>query len=136
MSGSSPASARSAAESEVLLRRFWQLANTQQWEAMGQLLAPDFRYELPQTGEFIQGAVGLVDFFATWPQPWRVDIERCVAQGQELAVQMGFHDDSGVPQTCVGFYELDGGLIRRVVEYCPAEYDPPARHSRHVQRLG
>ena len=122
-------------DAEELLRHFWQLANTQQWAAMGQLLALDMRYELPQTREFIAGREGFVDFFATWPQPWRVEIERCVAQGEQLAVHLSFHDDSGVPQTCVGFYELEGGRIRRIVEYWPEAYEPPARHSRHVQRL-
>ncbi|MBB5202769.1 putative SnoaL-like aldol condensation-catalyzing enzyme [Inhella inkyongensis] len=124
-----------ALEAEDLLRQFWQLANTQQWTAMGQLLDPGLRYEVPQTREFITGREGFVDFFATWPQPWRVEVERCIAQGDQLAVQMSFHDDSGSPMTCVGFYELAGGRIRRIVEYWPVNYEPPARHSAHVQRL-
>jgi hypothetical protein len=123
-----------ALAADELLRHFWRLANTQQWAAMGQLLAPDLRYELPQTREFIAGREGFVDFFATWPQPWQVVLERCVVQGDEIALQMRFEDDSAQTQTCVGFYELANGLIQRIVEYWPESYEPPVRHSAHVRR--
>ncbi|MBH9551838.1 nuclear transport factor 2 family protein [Inhella gelatinilytica] len=123
-----------SSEAADLVQHFWALANGQQWAGLARLLAPDFRYEVPQTREFIEGPDGLVDFFATWPQPWRVDLQRCLAQGDQVAVQMSFHDDTPEVQTCVGFYELDRGQIRRIVEYWPAAYEPPPRHSPHVQR--
>lgn len=124
-----------ALDAEELLRHFLQLANNRQWAAMGQLLDPAMRYELPQTREFIAGREGFVDFFATWPQPWRLELERCIAQGDQLAVHLSFHDESDRPMTCLGFYELVAGRIRRIVEYWPVAYEPPARHCAHVQRL-
>lgn len=124
----------SADGAEALVRQFWALANARDWAAMGRLLAPGLRYELPQTREFIADAVGFVDFFATWPQPWTVTLERIVAQGDTVAVQLRYLGGDGVPATCVGFYDLAEGLIARIVEYWPEAYDPPPRHSAHVRR--
>lgn len=101
---------------------------------MAQLLAPQLVYEVPQTREFIEGVEGFVDFFATWPQPWRVELLRCVAQAGQVAVEMRFQGEVGPPQTCVGFYELQDGRIVRIVEYWPEPYEPPPRHSRYLQR--
>ena len=118
---------------EALVRRFWDCANTQDWPGLVRLLAPDLRYELPQTREFIHGAEGFVDFFVTWPQPWRVSLERVVSDGTQAAVQMRFHDAQTQP-LALGFYTLRQGCIAAITEFWPEPYEPPARASRFVQR--
>jgi predicted ester cyclase len=118
---------------ETLVRRFWDCANTQDWSGLAGLLAPELRYELPQTREFIDGAEGFVDFFVTWPQPWRVSLERVVSDGTQVAVQMRFHD-AQTQQLALGFYTLRQGCIAAITEFWPEPYEPPARASRFVQR--
>ncbi len=121
------------ADAEELVRSFWARANARDWPGLSRLLAPGLRYEVPQTRECIDGADGFVDFFATWPAPWRVDIERCVSDGRQVALQVRF-EDGGVPQTSVGFYDIEAGRIARITEYWPEPYEPPARFSAHVRR--
>ena len=120
-------------DAEELVRSFWARANARDWSGLAWLLAPTCRYEVPQTREFIANAEGLVDFFATWPPPWRVEIARCVSDGRQVALQVRF-EDGGAPQTAVGFYEIESGRIARITEFWPEPYEPPARHSAHVQR--
>lgn len=123
-----------AADAEEVVRLFWERANARDWTAMGRLLAPTLRYEVPQTREFIAGREGFVDFFATWPAPWRVEIERLVAaDGGDLALEMRFQD-GGAPQTAVGFYRVEAGLITQIREFWPEPYEPPPRASPHIQR--
>lgn len=118
---------------EALVRRFWACANAQDWNGLGLLLAPDLRYVLPQTGESIDGAAGFVDFFATWPQPWQVDLERLVSDGRQVAVQMVF-DDRRSRQTALGFYAIEGGRVSCITEFWPEPYEPPPRFSVHLRR--
>lgn len=132
-----PASPCSAADADELVRLFWERANARDWAAMGRLLAPGLRYEVPQTREFIDGRDGFVDFFATWPGWWRVEIDRLVAaDGGAVALEMRFLDAQGAntAQTALGFYQVSAGLITAIREFWPAPYEPPPRASRHVQR--
>ncbi|CAM3767097.1 nuclear transport factor 2 family protein [Roseateles saccharophilus] len=70
-----------------LVLRHWQLANAREWVAFGRLLHPGMVYEAPQSRERIRGAPGYVDFFATWPQPWRVEVLRCIADAAGAMTQ-------------------------------------------------
>jgi predicted ester cyclase len=121
------------ADAEELVRLFWERANVQDWAGLGRLLAPGIHYEVPQTRECIDGADGFVDFFATWPQPWRVQLERVVSDGRQVAVQMVF-DDGRTQQTAVGFYGIEAGRIAHITEFWPEPYEPPPRATRHVRR--
>lgn len=123
----------SGSEAEAVVRRFWACANAQDWAGLARLLAPALRYEVPQTRECIDCAEGFVDFFATWPQPWRVLLDRVVSDGRQVAVQMRF-DDGQAEQTALGFYELEAGRVMAITEFWPEPYEPPLRASRHVRR--
>jgi len=45
----------------------WNLSNTRSWDQFAALLHPDLRYECPQTREYIDGALGYLELFRTWP---------------------------------------------------------------------
>lgn len=123
----------SAQDAQALVRLFWERANAQDWAGLGRLLAAGFQYEVPQTRERIDGVAGFVDFFATWPQPWRVALERVVSDGRQVALQMVF-DDGRSKQTAVGFYDVEAGRITRITEFWPEPYEPPPRASAQVRR--
>lgn len=123
-----------AADADEVVRLFWERANARDWAAMGRLLAPDLRYDLPQTREFVSGREGFIDFFATWPAPWRVEITQLLAaDGGNVALEARYEDPQGA-QTSVGFYRVADGVITAIREFWPEAYEPPPRASRHVQR--
>lgn len=45
----------------------WHLANARDWPCFEALLSPEFRYEVPRTREYIDGASGYLDLFGTSP---------------------------------------------------------------------
>ena len=116
-----------------LVLQHWQLANARDWEAFGRLLHADFLYEAPQSRERIRSAAGYVDFFATWPQPWRAEVLRCIADDNSVLTQIDFI--SSAP-TMMGLtiFDLHDGLIVKVTDYWPDPYEPGPRASVHVER--
>ena len=116
-----------------LVLRHWQLANSQDWEGLGRLLQPDLVYEAPQSRERIRSALGYVDFFATWPQPWRAEVLRCIADDGSALTQISFIS-SAPPMLGLTIFDVKDGLIARVTDYWPDPYEPGPRMSRHVER--
>jgi SnoaL-like domain len=118
----------------ALIQRHWALANQRNWPAFAELLAPGLRYDVPQTREFIDGAQGYLDLFATWPGDWRVEIQDLICEGRAAVCRIAFIAD-GELMTGISYFTLDAaGKIERVVDYWPAPYEPPPRTSRFMQR--
>ena len=111
----------------------WQLANAQDWEAFSRLLHAELVYEAPQSRERIRSPLGYVDFFATWPQPWRVEVLRCVADESSALTQISFIS-SAPPMMGLTIFDVKNGLIARVTDYWPDPYEPGPRMSKHVER--
>ena len=111
----------------------WQLANARDWPAFAALLHADMVYEAPQSRERIRGALGYVDFFATWPQPWRAEVLRCIADDDSAMTQISFIS-SAPPMMGLSLFDVQDGRIVRVTDYWPDPYEPGPRASKHVQR--
>lgn len=111
----------------------WQLANARDWAAFGRLLHPDLLYEAPQSRERIRSALGYVDFFATWPQPWRVDVLKCIADDDSVLTKIAFIS-SAPTMTGLTIFDVRDGLIARVTDFWPDPYEPGPRESAHVER--
>jgi ketosteroid isomerase-like protein len=116
-----------------LVQQHWDLANAQDWAAFARLLAPQLVYTVPQTRERIVGAAGYLDFFRTWPQPWRAEVLELLGETGRVCCHIAFHDAQGV-MTGLALFGLQNGLITSVTDYWPEAYEPPPRHSPHVQR--
>ncbi|MBI3346333.1 MAG: nuclear transport factor 2 family protein [Burkholderiales bacterium] len=111
----------------------WQLANARDWPALGRLLHPAMVYEAPQSRERIRGAPGYLDFYATWPQPWRAEVRKCIADEGSVMTQIDFVS-SAPTMTGLTVFDLQDGLIWRVTDYWPDPYEPGPRASVHVER--
>jgi hypothetical protein len=121
------------ADIRSLVLQHWALANARDWAQFALLLAPDLLYEVPQTRERVLGRAGYVDFFATWPVPWKVDVVKCIADEQSALTLIEFQS-AEPPMTGLTIFEASGGLITKVTDYWPSAYEPTPRASSHVQR--
>jgi SnoaL-like domain len=118
---------------EQTVLQHWQHANVRSWDAFASLLAADLIYEVPQTRERIVGAAGYLDFFQTWPGPWRADVMNTIAEGANVVTVINFVTDTDT-MTGITFFELKAGKIVRITDYWPSPYEPPKRASHYVQR--
>jgi ketosteroid isomerase-like protein len=117
----------------LTVQRFWATANARDWPAFGALLHPELVYLVPQTRERVRTREGLVDLFSTWPGDWTAQVQTLVADRDRAVSTIEFLVDAEA-MTGISFFDFEGGLIRRVTDYWPSPYEPPARLSRWIER--
>jgi hypothetical protein len=117
-----------------LIRRYWAAAQARDWPAFAELLAPDVVYDLPQTRERIRGVVSYVEFNATYPGDWSVEVVRVIGDGRYGVSWTAFTVD-GTEQPGICFFELDNhGLIAAITDFWPEPYEPPPGRDHLTQR--
>ena len=116
-----------------LVLQFWNLANARDWPEFALLLAPELVYDVPQTRERVVGRAGFVDFYATWPEPWKVEVLQCIAEESKAFTLIQFLSNEP-PMTSLTLFESSNGLITKITDFWPAAYEPPPRVSAHVCR--
>lgn len=104
------------------------------WSALGDLLAEEVVYEMPQTGERIRGKPAFLRFNAEYPGDWHLRARRIVADGRYAAAWLDARVGAEPMEACVWFDLSDEGLITRVVDYWPERYEPPAGREHLAER--
>ena len=119
-----------------IVRQFWTLMQTNDFAAVASMLAPDFVLEWPQTKERIRGADRFVLMNSEYPAHgrWQFTIHRIVGDGRDAVSDVAITD--GVQQArAISFFETADGRVRRIVEYWPEPYEPPANRAHLVERM-
>ena len=116
-----------------LVLRYYQSLNARDWETFASTLALDVFYEVPQTRERVRGREHYVDFNATFPGDWTIEVVRVVADEKGAAGQILFRDGDS-EATGIALFTLEGGKILRILDYWPEPYEPPKRRSPFVER--
>ncbi|MEO0361865.1 MAG: nuclear transport factor 2 family protein [Pseudomonadota bacterium] len=114
-----------AAPKEVV-RAFWRAMETNDFAHAATFLSEDFVLRWPQSKETIRGRADFAALNAAYPANglWRFDLRRIVADGAEVATEVGV-TDGDMAATALTFHEVRGGLIAAQVEYWPDPYDAP-----------
>jgi ketosteroid isomerase-like protein len=118
---------------ENLIQRYWTAAAARDWNSFGELVHEQVLYEVPQTQERVRGRSAYVEFNATYPGDWSLEIEHIVANGQQAVSKVAF-DVDGETATGITFFEFRDGLIARITDYWPESYEPPARMTDRIER--
>ena len=116
------------------VRAYVERTEHRDWPGLGQLLAEDVVYEMPQTRERIRGRPAFLQFNMDYPGDWHLELRRVVADGREAAAWLDARVDGERQDVCVWFDLSADGLISRVVDYWPEPYDPPAGREHLVER--
>ncbi len=124
---------RSAVE---LARDFWALMQTNDFAAVGEVLAPGFVLEWPQTKERIRGAERFARMNAEYPAHgrWQFAVNRIVGGEREAVSDVSITD--GVQHArAISFFEVADGRVQRMVEYWPEPYEAPANRAHLVETM-
>ena len=119
-----------------IAEQFWALMQTNDFSAVGALLAEDFVLEWPQSRERIRGAERFARMNAEYPAhgPWRFTVHRLVGDERTAVSDVGITD--GVQHArAISFFETADGRVRRLVEYWPEPYEAPANRAHLVERM-
>jgi ketosteroid isomerase-like protein len=125
--------ARSAID---IVREFWRLMATNDFQAVGAVLAPEFILEWPLSGERIRGAERFARMNAEYPAsgPWKFTIHRIVS-GENEAVSDVDVTDGVQSARAISFFTVKEGKIARLIEYWPEPYAPPAHRAHLVEPI-
>ena len=117
-----------------IVSRYWATAEARDWAAFGALLAQDVVCELPQTRERVEGRAGVVRFNAEYPGDWHLSLVRVIGEDRNACTWITV-TLAGEELTGLSFFEFtDDGLIRRITDFWPESYEPPAGREHLVQR--
>ena len=117
----------------VVIEQHWAFANCRDWGGFELLLAPDLRYEVPQTCEYIESGSGYLDMFRTWPGEWHAMIKTLVCEETKAVCIIDFVVGTEVV-VGVSVFEVIAGRILAVTDYWPEPYEPPPRQSSYMRR--
>ena len=106
-----------------VVREFWRLMATNDFDAVGAVLAPEFVLEWPQSRERIRGAERFARMNAAYPAHgrWTDTINRIVGDVTE-AVSDASVTDRVQAARAISFFEVSEGKVWRLVEYWPEPY--------------
>ena len=120
-------------ESKTIIENYWEAANNRDWKTFESFLSEHLVYELPQTRERIRGRSAFREFNQTYPGNWTLMVVRLVVEEDRAVSQISFFDNDE-EQTGISFFEIQNGLIHRIIEYWPSPYDPPFRNAKSIER--
>ena len=125
----------SAAATNVV-REFWRLMGTNDFHAVGAVLADDFTLEWPQSNERIRGRDRFASMNVEFPAKglWVFTVNRIVSDEVEAVTDVSVTDGSRSDRA-ISFFTVRDGKISRIVEYWPEAYAAPASRSHLVEPL-
>lgn len=122
--------------SESLVREFWRLMATNDFQSVASVLAPEFVVEWPQSNELIRGAERYARLNSEYPASgrWQFELQRLVANDVQVVTEVRITD--GVQTaTAISFFTIQSEKITRLVEYWPEPYEPPTNRAHLVEPL-
>ena len=119
-----------------LVRRFWELMASNDFDAVAAVLAPAFVLEWPQSQERIRGIDHFVRMNQEYPAHgrWLFDVHRIVGGESEAASDVSITDGVQTARA-ISFFTGARGQITRIVEFWPEPYAAPAHRSHLVEPL-
>lgn len=120
----------------ALVREFWRLMATNDFDSVAAVLARDFVLEWPQSRERIRGAERFARMNREYPAhgPWRFEVHRVVAAAAEAVSDVTVTDGVQTARA-ISFFTIAGGRIAKLVEYWPEPWDAPAWRAHLVERM-
>ena len=104
--------------------------------AVGAVLADDYVLDWPQSNERIRGRERFAAVNAEYPAngPWVFTVHRIVGSETEAVSEVSVSD--GVQHAkVISFFTVSQGLITRQVEYWPEPYAAPANRTHLVEAI-
>jgi hypothetical protein len=108
------------------VERLWRAIAARDWANAAAQFLPNAEVLWPHTGERM-GAAEYVAVNRAYPGRWTIAVERVVADGERVAVEVRVTDGDST-YACAGFYDLHQARIAGAVEYWvqPGAEAPPA----------
>ena len=116
-----------------LVGRFVTSLEARDWDTWAGLLHPDVVYEIPQTRERIRGRDRYLQFNQEYPGDWHLRPKVIIADDRNGVVWFDWLLDGGRDDG-MAFFEIADGLIVRITDFWPEQYEPPTGREHLAER--
>ncbi len=119
-----------------VVREFWRLMASNDFDSVAAVLADDFVLEWPQSRERIRGAANFARMNHGYPShgPWRFTVHRIVGDDGEAVSDVTVTDGTQTARA-ISFFTIADGKIVRLVEFWPEPYAAPANRAHLAERM-
>ena len=126
----------SATETAHVVSEYWRLMATNDFRAVGAVLAPEFVLEWPMSKEHIRGADSFARMNEEYPAHgrWSFTIHRLMSGDRDAVTDVTVTDGTQLARV-ISFFTFSDGKITRLVEFWPEPYAAPANRAHLVERM-
>src|SRR5258705_13904498 len=120
----------------AVVREFWRLMASNDFDSVAAVLAPGFVLEWPQSRERIRGAERFARMNREYVAhgPWRFNVLRVVGAESEAVSEVEVTDGTQNAKA-ISFFTVQEGRIIRLVEYWPEPSPAPANRAPLTEPL-
>lgn len=118
----------------TVVERYWALMASNDFHAVGAVLADDFVFDMPQSGERIRGRERYATMNAQYPAhgPWRFTRRRLLVDGDTALTETDV-TDGVVRARALSLFTVREGRIASLVEYWPEPFAPAPERAALVE---
>ena len=120
----------------AVVKHFWQLMASNDFESVGAVLSDDFVLEWPQSRERIRGRDNFAAMNRNYPAHgmWRFTVNRVFGDESRVVSDVSITD--GVQHArAISFFTVKRGLITHLHEFWPDDYPAPANRAQWVENI-
>jgi ketosteroid isomerase-like protein len=123
-------------ESKQIIERFWATMQTNDFQAVGELLHDDYALEWPQSGERIRGRANFVAINENYPAHgrWAFTIHRIITEGNEVVSDVDVTDGI-IRGRVITFSTVQDGKIFHQTEFWPDPFEAAAWRAQWVEKI-
>ncbi len=130
------AGAADPAPATAVVEQFWSLMATNDFAAVGAVLADDYVLDWPQSSERIRGRENFAAMNAAYPSAgrWQFTVNRIVGGGGQAVSDVTVTDGRRRDRS-IAFFSVADGRILRQVEFWPDPYPAPEHRRPFVEPI-
>jgi ketosteroid isomerase-like protein len=123
-------------ESKQVIERFWATMQTNDFQAVGELLHDDYVLEWPQSGERIRGRANFVAVNQNYPAQgrWEFTVHHIIAEGDQVVSDVGVTDGE-IKGRVITFSTIKNWKIFHQIEFWPDPFEPAAWRVQWVETI-
>lgn len=123
-------------ECKQIVERFWATMQTNDFQAVGELLHDDYLLEWPQSGERIRGRASFVAINENYPAHgrWAFAVHRILAEDKEVVSDVDV-TDGVITGRVITFSTIQDGKILHQTEFWPDPFEPAAWRAEWVEKI-
>jgi ketosteroid isomerase-like protein len=123
-------------ENKQIVERFWATMQTNDFNAVGELLHDDYVLQWPQSGERLRGRANFIAVNENYPAHgrWEFTIHRILAEGVEVVSDVDV-TDGVIMGRAITFSTIRDGKILHQTEFWPDPFEPAEWRAQWVEKF-